>query len=135
MRSAEISGALGLRRCIQARASVSVTEPSSTGEKGWAELAPAFAFEEERRLSGKIAGKWFSKIFKPVDEFALKSLGTYREKKLTSIDSADIEVPQSSTAGEKASESTTSEAKESGFPKVLELFREALGARVRPRHC
>lgn len=42
------------------------------GEKGWAALAPAFAFEEERRLSGKIAGKWFAKTFKRVDEFALE---------------------------------------------------------------
>jgi predicted dehydrogenase len=42
------------------------------GEKGWAELAPAFAFEEERRLSGKIAGRWFARTFKPMDEFALE---------------------------------------------------------------
>jgi len=42
------------------------------GEKGWAALAPAFAFEEERRISGKIAGKWFAKTFKPIDEFALE---------------------------------------------------------------
>jgi predicted dehydrogenase len=42
------------------------------GDKGWAELAPAFAFEEERRLSGKIAGRWFAKTFKPIDEFALE---------------------------------------------------------------
>lgn len=42
------------------------------GEKGWAELAPAFAFEEERRLSGKIAGRWFAKTYKPMDEFALE---------------------------------------------------------------
>lgn len=42
------------------------------GEKGWAELAPAFAFEEERRLSGKIAGQWFASTFKPIDEFALE---------------------------------------------------------------
>jgi predicted dehydrogenase len=42
------------------------------GEKGWAELAPAFAFEEQRRLSGKIAGKWFEKTFKPIDEFVLE---------------------------------------------------------------
>lgn len=42
------------------------------GDKGWAELAPAFGFEEERRLSGKIAGKWFQKLFRPVDEFALE---------------------------------------------------------------
>lgn len=42
------------------------------GETGWAALAPAFAFEEERRLSGKIAGQWFAKTFKYVDEFALE---------------------------------------------------------------
>jgi molecular chaperone HtpG len=66
----------------------------------------------------------------PVDEFAIKSLGTYREKTLTSIDSADIEIPQSSTSGEQASESTSSAAKESGFSKVLDLFRESLGARI-----
>jgi predicted dehydrogenase len=42
------------------------------GEKGWAELAPAFAFEEERRMSGKVAGKWFAKKYAPLDEFALE---------------------------------------------------------------
>ena len=42
------------------------------GEKGWAELAPAFAFEEERRLSGKVDGKWFDKTYEPIDEFVLE---------------------------------------------------------------
>lgn len=42
------------------------------GEKGWVELAPAFAFEEERRMSGKIAGKWFSRKYNPLDEFAME---------------------------------------------------------------
>ena len=42
------------------------------GEKGWAELAPAFAFEEERRLSGKVGGKWFDKTYEPIDEFVLE---------------------------------------------------------------
>jgi predicted dehydrogenase len=42
------------------------------GEKGWATLSPAFAFEEERRLTGKIAGKWFAKEFTAIDEFALE---------------------------------------------------------------
>jgi len=42
------------------------------GEKGWAALAPAFAFEEERRLSGKIAGHWFEQTFEAIDEFALE---------------------------------------------------------------
>jgi predicted dehydrogenase len=42
------------------------------GEKGWAELGPAFAFEEERRLSGKVSGKWFDKTYEPIDEFVLE---------------------------------------------------------------
>lgn len=42
------------------------------GEKGWAELAPAFAFEEERRISGKIGGRWFAETFEPIDEFAIE---------------------------------------------------------------
>jgi predicted dehydrogenase len=40
------------------------------GMKGWACLTPAFPFDEERRLTGKIGGKWFEKKFKVVDEFA-----------------------------------------------------------------
>jgi predicted dehydrogenase len=40
------------------------------GTKGWACLAPAFPFDEERRLTGKIGGKWFEKKFQVVDEFA-----------------------------------------------------------------
>jgi predicted dehydrogenase len=42
------------------------------GEKGWAELGPAFAFEEERRLSGKVNGKWFDKTYEPLDEFVIE---------------------------------------------------------------
>jgi predicted dehydrogenase len=42
------------------------------GEKGWAALSPAFAFEEERRLFGKIQGRWFEQRFKVVDEFVLE---------------------------------------------------------------
>ncbi len=42
------------------------------GEKGWASLSPAFAFEEERRLTGKISGKWFEREFTAIDEFALE---------------------------------------------------------------
>jgi predicted dehydrogenase len=42
------------------------------GDQGWAALNPAFAFEEERRLFGKIKGKWFEQRFKVIDEFALE---------------------------------------------------------------
>jgi predicted dehydrogenase len=42
------------------------------GDQGWAALNPAFAFEEERRLFGKIKGHWFEQKFKVIDEFALE---------------------------------------------------------------
>lgn len=42
------------------------------GEKGWAALDPAFAYDEERRLFGKIGGRWFEQKFKVIDEFALE---------------------------------------------------------------
>jgi predicted dehydrogenase len=42
------------------------------GDRGWAALNPAFAFEEERRLFGKIRGRWFEQTFKVMDEFALE---------------------------------------------------------------
>ena len=42
------------------------------GDKGWAALNPAFAFEEERRLFGKIQGRWFEQKFKVIDEFVLE---------------------------------------------------------------
>lgn len=40
------------------------------GSKGWACLTPAFPFDEERRLSGKIDGNSFERKFRPLDEFA-----------------------------------------------------------------
>jgi len=42
------------------------------GERGWAALDPAFAYDEERRLFGKIGGRWFEQKFKIMDEFALE---------------------------------------------------------------
>ena len=42
------------------------------GDKGWAALNPAFAFDEERRFFGKIQGKWFEQKFKVIDEFVLE---------------------------------------------------------------
>ena len=42
------------------------------GDRGWAALNPAFAYDEDRRLFGKINGRWFEKIFKVTDEFALE---------------------------------------------------------------
>ncbi len=42
------------------------------GERGWAALDPAFAYNEHRRLFGRIGGRWFEKKFKLTDEFALE---------------------------------------------------------------
>ena len=42
------------------------------GETGWAALNPAFAFEEECRLFGKIRGRWFEQKFGVIDEFVLE---------------------------------------------------------------
>ena len=67
----------------------------------------------------------------PIDEFALNSLHSYQGKELTSIDSADLDLPDTGT-NRRAADSKTGEssAKESGFSRVLDLFRAALGNRV-----
>ena len=66
----------------------------------------------------------------PIDEFALNSLHSYQGKTLTSIDSADLDLPDTGPAIEPDQSSGESLAKESGFNRVLELFRTALGNRV-----
>jgi predicted dehydrogenase len=40
------------------------------GTKGWVLLTPAFPFEEERRLIGKIGGRMLDEKFSVIDEFA-----------------------------------------------------------------
>jgi predicted dehydrogenase len=60
---------------LQASASFGAAKASFLkvlGEKGWATLDPAFAYDEERRFFGKIAGNWFEKRFPIIDEFALE---------------------------------------------------------------
>jgi predicted dehydrogenase len=42
------------------------------GEKGWATLAPAYEYDEERCLYGRINGRAFEKKYKVVDELALE---------------------------------------------------------------
>lgn len=42
------------------------------GEKGWAALDPAYAYDDERRLFGQIAGRWFEKKYPVIDEVALE---------------------------------------------------------------
>jgi len=66
----------------------------------------------------------------PIDEFALTSLGSYQGKTLTSIDSADLDLPDTGPAIEPGPGAGESSGKESGFERVRELFRTALGNRV-----
>jgi len=42
------------------------------GSKGWLSLSPAYTFEDERRVMGKIAGRELDRRFPPIDEFALE---------------------------------------------------------------
>jgi predicted dehydrogenase len=42
------------------------------GEKGWAALNPAYAFDQERCLFGRIGERWFEKEFKIMDELSLE---------------------------------------------------------------
>jgi HSP90 family molecular chaperone len=66
----------------------------------------------------------------PIDEFAVTSLGSYQGNALTSIDSADIEIPETDAKAAPEKGAEESPAKESGFARVLDLFRAALGTRV-----
>ncbi|HET6424506.1 MAG TPA: molecular chaperone HtpG, partial [Planctomycetaceae bacterium] len=61
----------------------------------------------------------------PVDEYALAQLGEYKEKKLVSIDSADVAFPSST---DPADENLPEVPKE--LPRVVELFRGALEDKV-----
>jgi predicted dehydrogenase len=42
------------------------------GEKGWATLDPAYQYDDERRLYGRIGGRWFEKKYKIMNELALE---------------------------------------------------------------
>jgi predicted dehydrogenase len=42
------------------------------GTMGWVSLSPAFAFDEERHVTGKIAGRRLERKFKILDEFVLE---------------------------------------------------------------
>jgi predicted dehydrogenase len=58
---------------LQATASFGAAQASFFqvhGELGWAALNPAFAYDEERRLFGKVNGRWFHRVFPTMDEFA-----------------------------------------------------------------
>ena len=64
----------------------------------------------------------------PVDEFVMTSLHGYDGRTLTSIDQSDIDLPGADPA--KADDDKPETPPEGGFARVLDLFRQALGARV-----
>jgi len=70
----------------------------------------------------------------PVDEVVLSTLHKYKEKELVSVDAANVELPESAgKEDEKTSEESDADDQaepESGFGKVLTLFKSALGDRV-----
>ncbi len=72
-------------------------------------------------------------LTEPVDEFVMNALVSFGGKPLTSIDSDDLELPE---AGKDepavvTGESAESKEAEGGFSRVLTLFREAVGHRVK----
>jgi molecular chaperone HtpG len=60
----------------------------------------------------------------PIDDFVMSALHTFDGKTITSIDSAELDLP-----GDEPEEKKE-EATSGGFARVLELFRKALGDRV-----
>ena len=70
----------------------------------------------------------------PVDEIMLSTLGKYEDKPLVSVDAADVELPggedDAESKDEDSKEDSESTDPESGFGKVLVLFKEALQDRV-----
>jgi molecular chaperone HtpG len=67
----------------------------------------------------------------PIDEFAVKALQSFQGKTLTSIDAADVALPEAGKAVETGQGETADQPKEAGFARVLDLFRSALGERVK----
>ncbi len=70
-------------------------------------------------------------LAEPIDEFVMANLHAYDGKPLTSIDADDLELPEG-TEEEKKEEAAKrdEETATTGFGRVLELFRQALGDKV-----
>lgn len=71
----------------------------------------------------------------PVDEYVLTSLMEFDDRKITSVDSADLELPGESSAddddeGSPENEKSDSDDVPNGFETVLSLIKEALGDQV-----
>ena len=68
----------------------------------------------------------------PVDEIMFSNLQKYKDKQLLSVDAADVDLPKSDAKEDSSEDEDAAETgePESGFGKVLVLFKEALGDRV-----
>lgn len=71
----------------------------------------------------------------PADEYLLTTLGSFEERDVVSVDSAELELPKAeSDSDEKSDDDSDGESDDknvpTGFDRVLELFREALSERV-----
>jgi molecular chaperone HtpG len=74
-------------------------------------------------------------LIEAVDEFVMTSLGTYDGRNVVSIDAADVELPESGDEEKGDTEAKETAAGEpsapAGLARVLSLFRDALGERVK----
>ncbi len=71
----------------------------------------------------------------PADEYLLTTLGSFEERDVVSVDSAELELPKAvSDSNEKSDDDSNDESDDKnvppGFDRVLELFKEALAERV-----
>jgi molecular chaperone HtpG len=71
----------------------------------------------------------------PADEYLLTTLGTFDERTVVSIDSAELELPKADSAeAEDADKDSEDKADDTttrpGFDRVIELFKESLADRV-----
>ena len=65
------------------------------------------------------------------DEFVLSQLGKYEDHEITSIDSADLKLPEAADDDKSEEDKQANEPENKmGFDKVLELFKEAIGDAV-----
>lgn len=71
----------------------------------------------------------------PADEYLLTTLGSFEEREIVSVDSAEMKLPQAEAKDEESDADDADDKQETaetspGFSRVLELFREALDGQV-----
>ncbi|MFM7038946.1 MAG: molecular chaperone HtpG [Planctomycetaceae bacterium] len=69
----------------------------------------------------------------PADEYVLSAIGTFRDKSIVSIDSADLKLPAATTdeqTADKSADADSQAAVPEGFDRLIEVLKEALGGQV-----